>query len=269
MITAKYHATHNNFVIFDCSSEEEFLELKSQMVDQIQTDKIDSGLILLPSDNGVKKMLVLEKDGSLSAMCGNGIRAVGKYILDNKITSQKNIDIEILDGIIHLEYIQGNLFMVNMGVVESFEKNPDIFVDYDIVKNPDVDFKNIDLKLKNAKLFATRREPHLILEHYHNDDIILQVFDSIKKDNIFKHNVNINFLEIVENGVVKNLTCERGVDRITLSCGTGSTSVAEYMYQKYGWETIMVINRGGDLIFKRLEDGSFLCTGPADKMKCL
>ena len=48
-------------------------------------------------------MDIYNKDGSRAEMCGNGIRCIGKYIYDKKLTTKNIITIETLAGIKELK----------------------------------------------------------------------------------------------------------------------------------------------------------------------
>ena len=264
-----YHSTHNNYIIFDCS-QATYEANRYKFAKMLSSNKFDSGLVLLPSEIGERFMVVLEKDGSESAMCGNGVRSVAKYLYDNNFVpkTQKEIVLEIKSGTISIKRIDDDNFRVNMGPVISFEENPNEFVKEDITNSQEIDLKSIDSILKDAKVYHSNLEPHMVIETKATDSQILEVFNKIKKNGFFPHNININFIEIVSDdaSVVKNITCERGVDTITQSCGTGSTSVAQYVYEKYGTTELDVKNRGGDLKFEKNSQNEWICTGPAQKL---
>ena len=61
------------------------------------------GLILIkPSRVADCQMDMYNLDGSRGAMCGNGIRCVGKYSYDHGIVDKTEIDVETASGIKHL-----------------------------------------------------------------------------------------------------------------------------------------------------------------------
>ena len=62
------------------------------------------GLILIqPSDIADCRMDMYNMDGSRGAMCGNGIRCVGKYAYDHHIVDKTKISVETLSGVKHLD----------------------------------------------------------------------------------------------------------------------------------------------------------------------
>jgi diaminopimelate epimerase len=63
------------------------------------------GLILIcPSETADFKMRMFNADGSEGAMCGNGIRCLGKYVRDRGLTDKDEITVETLSGIKSLRY---------------------------------------------------------------------------------------------------------------------------------------------------------------------
>ena len=67
------------------------------------------GLILIkPSDVADCEMDMYNLDGSQGAMCGNGIRCVGKYVYDYGLTDKTSVSIETLAGIKYLEFTFGD-----------------------------------------------------------------------------------------------------------------------------------------------------------------
>ena len=62
------------------------------------------GLILItPSEVADCRMDMYNLDGSRGAMCGNGIRCVGKYAYDHHIVDKPQISVETLSGIKYLD----------------------------------------------------------------------------------------------------------------------------------------------------------------------
>lgn len=244
-----YHATHNNYIIF-MGTKTEFKENRKALVDELQTPKLDSCLVLFPGTDTLKYFTLLEKDNTMSAMCGNGVRAAMLFLIDQGLVEKKSIlTLAIADGYIDIEHLGDKMFKVNMGPI-----------------NP-INTKNLPMDIT---AFTSKGEPHVVIgmPEAPSDKKIKEMFSNIQQ--YFPKSININIVtppeENKEEVFVYNVTCERGVNDITQSCGTGSTSVAEYIFKKYGIEKLTVKNRGGDLKFQRTEDGNFICTGPADRL---
>ena len=90
----------------------------------------------------------------------------------------------------------------------------------------------------------------------------------IRYDSLFPEGCNINFYQKVGKGIIYLRTYERGVERETLSCGTGATAAALALSMRYGWkEKIDVHMEGGPLevYFDEDYEKVFLC-GKVEKI---
>ena len=101
----KMQGIGNDYVYVNC--------LKEEVKNPSETAKIVSdrhfgigsdGLILIcPSDQADFRMAMYNADGSEGAMCGNGIRCVGKYVYDYGLTDKTQISVETKSGIKYLD----------------------------------------------------------------------------------------------------------------------------------------------------------------------
>ena len=63
----------------------------------------DGLILILPSETADCRMDMYNMDGSRGAMCGNGIRCVGKYVYDHGIvTEERKLMWKRLSGLRHL-----------------------------------------------------------------------------------------------------------------------------------------------------------------------
>ena len=100
----KMHGIGNDYVYVNCF--EETVENPSE-VSKFVSDRHfgigSDGLILIkPSDVADCYMEMYNADGSRSAMCGNGIRCVAKYIYDYGLTDKTEVDVDTAAGIKHI-----------------------------------------------------------------------------------------------------------------------------------------------------------------------
>ena len=89
----KMHGIGNDYVYVNCF--EEIVENPSEVAKFVSDRHFgigSDGLILIkPSEIADCYMEMYNADGSRSAMCGNGIRCVAKYVYDNGLTDKKNL----------------------------------------------------------------------------------------------------------------------------------------------------------------------------------
>ena len=106
-----------------------------------------------------------------------------------------------------------------------------------------------------------------------NDVQNLNVYEEGKairySDDFKEEGINVNFVEQLDEDLIRVRTYERGVENETLSCGTGVTASALYFaHNGLGFNRVEVTTLGGNLAveFDKLSDDKFeniwLC-GPA------
>lgn len=116
----KMQGLGNDYVYIDCYSSN--LKLKNipylaKFISDRHFGVGSDGIILICKSNVADfKMRMFNFDGSEAEMCGNGIRCVGKFVYDKKLTTKKNIKIETLSGIKDLKLKVENEIVKNVRV---------------------------------------------------------------------------------------------------------------------------------------------------------
>ena len=102
----KMEGLGNDYIYMDCtkSGEPDNIASLAQFVSNRHFGIGGDGLILIcKSDIADFKMRMFNADGTEAEMCGNGIRCVGKFVYDKRLTSKENVKIETLAGIKQLK----------------------------------------------------------------------------------------------------------------------------------------------------------------------
>ena len=88
---------------------------------------------------------------------------------------------------------------------------------------------------------------------------VVKVGREIRYNSLFEEGVNTNFISKVSDGSYKVRTYERGVEDETLSCGTGITASAHFLWNKNLDSTAILKfeSRGGELVVKKENDVVF------------
>ena len=88
----KMQGAGNDYVYVDCFAESDLpddLEALARALSHRRYGVGGDGLILIrPSASADARMQMFNVDGSEGAMCGNGIRCVGKYVYDHGIAAK-------------------------------------------------------------------------------------------------------------------------------------------------------------------------------------
>ena len=244
-------AAENTFLLYDCLDvaflESSFLESARQCLEEEDRDDV---LILvegkMQEDCFYAQMVVLGLDGNLGEFCGNGSRACAAYLCA-KYPRVKNFFLKTEKGLRPLFNDGEGIYSIKMPKV-SFEAN-EKFV---------TDFKG--LKTLGHFHYAEILEPHLVLHEKLSDEELLLLGKKLNQmKTLFPHGINVNACYLMQDGSLYVRTYERGVQRLTQSCGTGSICCAAF-YKTQG--IVNVITPGGPLEIGLEQEGVML-KGPA------
>ena len=181
----------------------------------------DGILLIEDSKTADAKMTIINSDGSLAEMCGNGIRCYAKYVYEKNICKKPCITIETLAGIMKAEMeIENNKVKsvkINMGSPE-FKKDL-------------IPFKS-DINNLEYSILADGREfrastilmgvPHTVVYVDEiNKDEMIHYGSIIEKMDLYPKRTNVNFVKVIDKSNIELQTFERGAG-LTLACGTGT-----------------------------------------------
>ncbi|WP_312832596.1 diaminopimelate epimerase [Sedimentibacter saalensis] len=192
-----------------------------------------------PDGDADFKMRFYNQDGSIGEMCGNGARCISRYAYINNIAGRK-MKFETGAGIVESEVLEGRQVKVLLNKPEIVKIENDLEID-------GVKYECSYIELGNPGL------PHAVVKFEglsHAD--YKEIFETGKKIRYyekFPKGVNVNFFEILDEHTALVKTYERGVEDLTLACGTGSASAAVALILK-GYlkgDKVKIIVSGGEL----------------------
>jgi len=242
----KYHASGNDFLI---SEELSLLEDKEKIIQLCNrhTGIGADGLILY--DKQENRMHIINKDGSMAAMCGNGLRCLTHYLYHH----QKLPEIIYSDADIHpVKVIQTNPFHteIYIGTPEYTWDSVGCSKELDIPWNYEgYLFYPCHCSTNHLVCFVDSLQP----------EDIEDLGKKIMRHPYFPDGININFVRVSSSLFIQ--TYERGAG-LTLSCGTGSCASFALAYQKYNVpQQIIVENPYGNLSLSITEENKLYLTG--------
>ncbi|MFN8015621.1 MAG: diaminopimelate epimerase [Acidimicrobiia bacterium] len=225
------------------------------------------------SDNNAHvRMIFFNSDGSSAEMSGNGIRCFALFAMDNGFGEKDDngnhfVVVETLAGTRKITFktigtqIYGD---VNMGEV-SFEPK-DIPVNVEDALDVPTDILGKERKGYSANSGI----PHWMLLVDSKEELESSLLDqealAARYDERFPNNTNVDIVYIENENSVNARYFERGAKE-TLSCGTGVTATAA-MLNKVGLASTNVeVNvKGGKLFASKQEDGTWVLSGPVQKI---
>jgi diaminopimelate epimerase len=222
-------------------------------------------ILINPSNQADFEMEMYNSDGSRAEMCGNGIRCVGKYVYDHKMTNKRSISVETLAGIKYLDLEIENdkvvTVKVNMGApILEPEQIPVLSAKDSVIK----EIISVDEK-EYLMTCVSMGNPHAIIfiEDVKNLKIE-QLGPKFEIHPVFPKRTNTEFVRVINRKTVEMRVWERGAGE-TLACGTGACATAvACILNGLTEDRITVKLLGGDLeIYWNREENIVYMTGTA------
>ena len=263
----KMHGCGNDYIYVNCLEEKVPNPSKVAKVLSDRHFGIGSdGLILIkPSDKADFQMEMYNADGSESAMCGNGVRCIAKYVYDYGLTEKTKIELETKAGIkyLDLKIEDGKVAMVTVDMGSPVLEGKKVPVALDKEK---VVAEPITVGEKEYEFTAVSMgNPHAVMFVDSTEAIdIEEIGPQFEFHPMFPERVNAEFIEILDRKRVNMRVWERGTGE-TLACGTGAcASVVACVLNGLTDNEVFVHLLGGDLLVKYdQKQNKVFMTGPA------
>lgn len=255
---AKLNGNGNDFIVLDNRESrwttQEMSAMARSLCRRREALGADGILVVEASARLHFRMRIFNRDGSEGEMCGNGARCIARYAYETGI-APREMTFETLAGDVQVS-VDPPMARLAMGEVSLSEAILDRRLEMD------------GLQLNYS--FLTVGVPHAVL---FMEDLPMSPTEEITRlgrslrhrTDLFPKGANINFVSL-EKGGLRVMTYERGVEEITLSCGTGSTAsaIVGCLLDRCGTET-EVRNPGGinqvSLVFEGKEKVRPFLTG--------
>ena len=274
----KMHGAGNDYVYLDLIAETLPVDpaaLAVRLSDRHFGIGSDGLILILPSGRADVRMRMFNADGSESAMCGNGIRCLAKYVLDEGLCPGPELTVETGRGVLTLSAGRdagGRVTSVTVDMGAPMLAPADIpavtLGDAPVVARmlefPAPSGWRGETPIRHAVTLVSMGNPHCILfvnevEHF-PVDVLGPVIEHAA---YFPERCNIHFVELIEEGFVRVRTWERGSGE-TLACGTGASAVCVALGLTQGWrQPVRARLSGGELVLHWRDDGHVSMRGPA------
>lgn len=270
MIFTKMHGLGNDYVCINCFRErvEDPPGFARALCDRHYGIGADGLILICPSKVSDFKMEIYNSDGSVAGMCGNGIRCLGKYVYDYRLTGKETLSIETKSGIrnMHLHIQDGKTCgaMVDMGVPRLNAHSIPILSEKDLVINDPIEVQKKNYRMTGISM----GNPHAVIFSEEINGISLEETGrELEFHPRFPERANIEFCHVTARDRMEIRVWERGVGE-TLACGTGAcAAVVASVLNDLTDEEVIVKLLGGELSVRwdRKVNHVFL-EGPAVKV---
>ena len=270
MIFTKMHGLGNDYVCINCFRErvEDPPGFARTLCERHYGIGADGLILICPSKVSDFKMEIYNSDGSVAGMCGNGIRCLGKYVYDYRLTGKETLSIETKSGIrnMHLQIRDGKACgaMVDMGVPRLNAHSIPILSEKDLVINDPIEVQEKNYRMTGISM----GNPHAVIFSEEINGISLEKTGrELEFHPRFPERANIEFCHVTARDRMEIRVWERGVGE-TLACGTGAcAAVVASVLNDLTDEEVIVKLLGGELSVRwdRKVNHVFL-EGPAVKV---
>lgn len=295
MFLTKYSANGNDFLITTAIKGANRANLAKKLCDRHDGVGADGFVVLLPHDRFAYRWEFYNADGSKANMCGNASRCIAHYAVAHKI-APKNHSFLSGAGAIKVR-VARDMVEVNLGKVRILKENIVEFMP-NYLKNNNSNSSIVSEKsgLRSCEIgdrtdsSSTKQTTSLPdLSPQDEFELDFSLLDSgvphlvtfvsnktkseLAKNLAFlktlrdKYNANVNLAVITDKSTIELLTFERGVENITLACGTGMCAV--YFLAKSQnliADKATLIPPSGDKIALRLENDEVCFKGKVAKI---
>jgi diaminopimelate epimerase len=260
----KLHGNGNDFILVDEYNKKIIEDNKKAGFAIKYCDRrfgigADGVLFLGRSHQADIMMKIYNSDGTEAEMCGNGVRCLVKYALDEGYIKNK-ASVETLSGVLYMDSRREDKtwISVNMGKTQ-FERAQ-------IPATGEGEFLNVALHGYKVSAANTGVPHAVIFVDSLDEPELMQAAPKIRYDPIFPKGTNVNFVKVNSPDEITIRTYERGVEGETLSCGTGSVACAAVAHRlgKTG-NNVKVNTKGGELRITLSEDSAYM-EGSAERV---
>lgn len=271
MRVSKLHGLGNDYIYHRPTEERDWAEVSRKVSDRHFGIGSDGLILALPSQVADLRMRIFNADGSEAEMCGNGIRCLAKYAVEEGIVAAdaEEVTIETGAGVLTLKLFRQNGIVnaarVDMGKprFEPADLPVDVPGPGPVLDYP-LEVGGMTLRLT----FVSMGNPHAIhyIESGAEDFPLERIGPLVENHPIFPRRVNFQVVQPVDRGHLKHRVWERG-SGITLASGTSASAVCAASRLK-GFIDDRVVDSlpGGDLVLEWDGEGSVFMTGPATRV---
>ncbi|MFC1846048.1 diaminopimelate epimerase [Chloroflexota bacterium] len=273
----KLQAAGNDFIlIYTRNIERDWSKLATDMCHRHYGIGAD-GLILLGSSSTADfNMRIINSDGSEAEICGNALRCLARYVIDNGYIDKLDLTVSTLAGIKTVEAFKSNgeitRARANMGIPRFGADEIPVQLDPANRAGEQVDIKYIldyPLEIEGTIYqvsFVNMGNPHAVCftaGHVKYFDLSF-VGPKIELNKIFPERINFEIAHVINKGEIEARVWERGAGE-TLACGSGACAIAIVSKIKgYTGEEVDITLPGGVLSLSWDGAGEIYLAGPVE-----
>lgn len=233
----KMQGAGNDFVVIETSNGRRvWSKTAVAMCDRHYGIGADGLLLLTPSKVADFRMRIFNADGSEANACGNGIRCLVKYFVDNGLAKPRarKVSVETLAGVREAEFYKANdrvaKVKIGMGQPRFSKKNIPV-----IIRAGEGKLVDIKSMVQYTITVAGRQLPLNLVSmgnahavYFSQQPVaefpLSRIGPKIEQNKIFPRGVNFEVAQVVDRKQIEARVWEHGVGE-TLACGSGACAI--------------------------------------------
>ncbi len=249
----KFQAIGNDYILFDAVGES--LQFDPATVARLCDRRLGigaDGILIVDRPSAAYRMEIINSDGSLAMMCGNGLRSVVKFLVDAGYEpAGGQVAVETRSG------MRGGVVLSRSGMVSVVRVDvgaPRVVADERLAGR---DFTIVDVG-----------NPHAVsLVEPDEDPVALALSIGPQVERVWDGGINVGFYRPTRDTALELAVWERGAG-YTLACGTGATAAFATVLHRgtSGTAPMRIVQPGGALQLELQADGHVLLTGESERV---
>ncbi len=241
----KMHANGNDFIFLDYG--------KNSIPDDIYLTKIIRGMCHRRFGAGADGVVTVEvgeneiffryfnRDGSEAGICGNALRCFSRYVVEEGYAPEDNIIITTTLGKKKASIISRREWIVEtyIGIPKKTEVWGGELEGFTVY--------SVDIGVPHAVIFVEDAEVD-----------VEEIGKAIRYSSVYPEGANVNFAKKLSEDTLLVRTYERGVEKETLSCGTGAVSTV------YVVKELNIVEKNVNPVYIRTAGGVLQVVGKHD-----
>lgn len=196
---------------------------------------------------------IFNADGSEVGQCGNGARALARYVVARGLTERRRLRVQTSTSTLELEVLDDERVRVNMGPPQLQPAQIPLAVATRQLGYPLPAALGIDARFGAVSM----GNPHAVIQVAEIEQAPVEHWGpAVQGCGLFPQGVNVGFMQILHPGAISLRVYERGSGE-TLACGSGACA-AVVVGRLWGLldDTVQVTLRGGCLDIAWAGEGS-------------
>lgn len=266
----KMHGIGNDFVLLRArGDEQDWSGLAQAMCERHFGIGADGLILVLPSSSADVRMRMFNPDGSEAEICGNGLRCVVKYAVDEGLAwpREGRLSVETPTGVLSAQVFgkKGAVERVRVSVgVPRFAPQ-----EIPVLVEAEPPLKDMPLDIEGQRLAVTcvsMGNPHAV--HFVDRPVaefpLERIGPKVEHHPLFPQRVNFEVARVLDRERMEARVWERGAGA-TLACGSGACAavVAAHLYGMAG-ERVDITLPGGRLVVEWDGVGECYLEGPTE-----